>query len=149
MSMISSTYLKQIDDLYDAGRHQEIYDKLRRPDGNYSAVPAEILWRFARAIRYLSKNFHFPSQLPVFTKGRGNKNARKAWLAEALGIMKMAVEKYPSDCYCNTVGLEFNFLSNFNLVVRHYSTLGITGRRQEKANRINLRNSRIFRCKLR
>lgn len=53
MTMISNAYLRQIDELYDADRHQEVYDRLRRPDGNYSLVPPEILWRFARAIRYL------------------------------------------------------------------------------------------------
>nr|CUU00457.1 hypothetical transcript [Hymenolepis microstoma] len=51
--MTSSDNLSKIDELYEAERHQEVYDMLRRPDGNYDDVPAEILWRFTRAIRYL------------------------------------------------------------------------------------------------
>ncbi|VUZ47736.1 unnamed protein product [Hymenolepis diminuta] len=91
MNMISDSYLSQIDELYNAERHQEVYDKLRRPDGNYSEVSPQILWRLARAIRYL-----------IFTKGKEDKPARKKWLEEGLSVMKMAVEKYPDDSYCNT-----------------------------------------------
>ncbi|KAM3183200.1 hypothetical protein ACTXT7_010799 [Hymenolepis weldensis] len=95
INMTSDSYLSQIDELYNAERHQEVYDMLRRPNGNYSEASPQILWRFARAIRYL-----------IFTKGKEDKPARKKWLEEGLTAMKMAVEKYPDDSFCNTKAYE-------------------------------------------
>ncbi|VDN98832.1 unnamed protein product [Rodentolepis nana] len=88
---MSESYLKKLDELYQLDKHQEIYDQLRKEDGDYSSLPPELIWRLGRAIRYL-----------VFTKGKDDKQLRKQWLDEGLSLMKMAVEKYPNDSQCNT-----------------------------------------------
>lgn len=46
-------YLAELGAMIDQDRFEEVYDKLKRPDGDYSNMDLELMWRLARACRFL------------------------------------------------------------------------------------------------
>ncbi|MTV28200.1 tetratricopeptide repeat protein [Nitriliruptoraceae bacterium ZYF776] len=68
-----------------------MYDKLKKPDGNYSDMDLELMWRLARTCRFL-----------VLNKGSKDKKAKEEWIEEGLKVMQAAIEKYPTECLSNT-----------------------------------------------
>ncbi|MDG6100374.1 hypothetical protein EXU34_23325, partial [Alteromonas sp. ZYF713] len=81
----------EIDTLNDQDKFQEVYDKLKKPDGNYSDMDLELMWRLARTCRFL-----------VLNKGSKDKKAKEEWIEEGLKVMQAAIEKYPTECLSNT-----------------------------------------------
>lgn len=53
---MSAQLVTEIDALNDQDKFQEVYDKLKRPDGNYNDMDLELMWRLARACRFLGEN---------------------------------------------------------------------------------------------
>ncbi|VDK31640.1 unnamed protein product [Taenia asiatica] len=76
---MSAQLIAEIDALNDKDEFQEVYDKLKRPDGNYNDMDLELMWRLARACRFL-----------VLNKGSKDKKAKEAWIEEGVkwyGVM--------------------------------------------------------------
>ncbi|KAM7539999.1 hypothetical protein Aperf_G00000041487 [Anoplocephala perfoliata] len=89
--------IAEIDALFEQNKYEEIYDKLVRPDGNYNNMDLALMWRLARAVRFL-----------VLTKGKHDKKGKAEWIEQGLKVTEAAVEKYPNECLSNTKGLEAN-----------------------------------------
>uniref|UniRef100_A0A5K3EPY2 Regulator of microtubule dynamics protein 1 n=1 Tax=Mesocestoides corti TaxID=53468 RepID=A0A5K3EPY2_MESCO len=91
MASLSPEQLAELDKLNDEEKYDEIYNKLKRSDGNYKDMGYEELWRLGRVLRFL-----------ILTEGQNDKNRRLAWIKEGLDAMKIAAEKFPNECLSNT-----------------------------------------------
>ncbi|KAM7540073.1 hypothetical protein Aperf_G00000041466 [Anoplocephala perfoliata] len=91
MADANAKLIAELDALDREDKFEEIYEKLVRPDGNYKGMDLELMWRLAKAIRFL-----------VLTKGRKDKKAKAEWIQLGLLVMKTAVEEYPDQCLSNT-----------------------------------------------
>nr|CUU00454.1 hypothetical transcript [Hymenolepis microstoma] len=79
MSSAESDLIKEIDKLDDEEKFQEVYDKLAPSIDNSEGLSLELMWRLARACRYL-----------VLTKGRDDSKSKEQWIQTGLdwyGIM--------------------------------------------------------------
>ncbi|VDM32970.1 unnamed protein product [Hydatigera taeniaeformis] len=85
---MTAQLIAEIDTLNDQDKFQEVYDKLRKPDGNYSDMSLDLMWRLARFL--------------VLNKGPKDKKAKEEWIEEGLKVMKTAVERFPRECLSNT-----------------------------------------------
>uniref|UniRef100_A0A915EVK9 Regulator of microtubule dynamics protein 1 n=1 Tax=Echinococcus canadensis TaxID=519352 RepID=A0A915EVK9_9CEST len=88
---MSAQLIAEIDALNEQDKFQEVYDKLKKPDGNYNDMDLELMWRLARACRFL-----------VLNNGPKDKKAKQEWITEGLDVMKTAVERFPTACLSNT-----------------------------------------------
>ncbi|EUB64492.1 Regulator of microtubule dynamics protein [Echinococcus granulosus] len=88
---MSAQLIAEIDALNEQDKFREVYDKLKKPDGNYNDMDLELMWRLARACRFL-----------VLNNGPKDKKAKQEWITEGLDVMKTAVERFPTACLSNT-----------------------------------------------
>lgn len=86
-----SDLIEEIDKLDEEEKFQEIYDKLALSNDNFEGLSLELMWRLARACRYL-----------VLTKGREDNKSKEKWIQTGLDVMKLSLEKYPNECLSNT-----------------------------------------------
>ncbi|VDD80344.1 unnamed protein product [Mesocestoides corti] len=92
MASLSPEQLAELDKLNDEEKYDEIYNKLKRSDGNYKDMGYEELWRLGRVTCFKVE----------LSKCQNDKNRRLAWIKEGLDAMKIAAEKFPNECLSNT-----------------------------------------------
>ena len=57
MASNTAQLIAEVDALNEQDKFDEVYNKLKRSDGDYSSMDLDLMWRLARTIRFLGNKW--------------------------------------------------------------------------------------------